>query len=173
MANSKWSKVGAMLAPLAPIIGGALGGPAGASVGALLADKLGVDSKSPDAVAAAISANPTRAVELALEVEKTHQLEVNAAHAEAMGQIEINKIEAAHPSVFVSGGRPAAIWVCVYAFAWHFAVQPMLDYALTLFNITPPELEFDMATLLTVLGGLLGLGGMRSFEKHKGVARVR
>jgi hypothetical protein len=94
------------------------------------------------------------------------------AHAIAIAQIEVNKVEAASNSIFKSGWRPAIGWVCGFAFAYHFVIQPLLVFILTYAGHPVPELpEFDMASLMTVLGGLLGLGGLRTFEKYKGITK--
>ena len=94
------------------------------------------------------------------------------AHENALAQIEVNKVEAASNSIFKSGWRPAIGWVCGFAFAYHFVLQPLLVFILTYAGHPVPELpEFDMASLMTVLGGLLGLGGLRTFEKYKGVTK--
>jgi len=94
------------------------------------------------------------------------------AHSIAMAQIEVNKVEAASNSIFKGGWRPFIGWVCGTAFAYHFVIQPLLVFILTYAGHPVPELpEFDMASLMTVLGGLLGLGGLRTFEKYKGVTK--
>lgn len=94
------------------------------------------------------------------------------AHSIAMAQIEVNKVEAASNSIFKGGWRPFIGWVCGTAFAYHFVLQPLLVFILTYAGYPVPELpEFDMASLMTVLGGLLGLGGLRTFEKYKGVTK--
>lgn len=94
------------------------------------------------------------------------------AHEIALQQIEVNKIEAASSSLFKSGWRPALGWVCGVAFAYHFVGQPVILFLLALYGYTVPDLpEFDMTSLLTVLGGLLGLGTLRTFEKYKGVSK--
>ena len=94
------------------------------------------------------------------------------AHSIAMAQIEVNKVEAASNSIFKGGWRPFIGWVCGTAFAYHFVLQPLLVFILTYAGHPVPELpEFDMASLMTVLGGLLGLGGLRTFEKYKGVTK--
>jgi len=94
------------------------------------------------------------------------------AHAIAIAQIEVNKVEAASNSIFKSGWRPAIGWVCGFAFAYHFVLQPLLVFILTYAGHPVPELpEFDMASLMTVLGGLLGLGSLRTFEKYKGITK--
>lgn len=75
-------------------------------------------------------------------------------------QSEINKAEAANPSVFVSGWRPACGWLCVGALAYASIAAP-------LFGLPPGNTE----TLITLLFGMLGLGSMRTFEKFKGVSK--
>lgn len=93
------------------------------------------------------------------------------AHELALAQIEVNKEEAKSNDPFKSRWRPFIGWVCGVAFAWHFIGQPVAVFAIAVGGYSIPELPaFDMGTLLTVLGGLLGLGGLRTYEKHKGVA---
>jgi hypothetical protein len=94
------------------------------------------------------------------------------AHENAMAQIDVNKTEAASNSIFKGGWRPFIGWVCGVAFAYHFVLQPFLIFVLTTLGQPVPYLpEFDMASLMTVLGGLLGLGGLRTFEKYKGITK--
>ena len=96
------------------------------------------------------------------------------AHESLMGQLEINKEEAKHRSIFVAGARPFILWVCGFAFAYHFIMQPMILLFASLFSIEVTGLpEFDMTSLMTVLGGILGLGGLRSYEKKNGVSREK
>ena len=92
----------------------------------------------------------------------------------AKGQIEINKAEAAHKSMFVSGWRPFVGWSCGLALAWHFIGQRIAVFAIAVIGVEPPPLPvFEMESLLTVLLGMLGLGGLRTFEKTKAVAREK
>jgi hypothetical protein len=94
------------------------------------------------------------------------------AHEIALAQIEVNKEESKSDSIFKSGWRPFIGWVCGAAFAYHFVGQPVIIFALAYFGLPAPTLpEFDMMSLMTVLGGLLGLGGLRTFEKYKGVTK--
>lgn len=89
------------------------------------------------------------------------------------GQLEINKAEAQHGSVFVAGWRPAIGWICGAGIAWNYLVQPLLMWAAFLFGV---ELDgapaLDIGDLLVLLGGMLGLGGFRTIEKWGGVART-
>jgi hypothetical protein len=90
----------------------------------------------------------------------------------AKGQIEINKAEAQHRSLFVAGWRPFVGWTCGVALAYHFVVAPLVLFATAYAGVEIPALpEFDMGSLLTVLMGMLGLGGLRTFEKFKGVSK--
>lgn len=96
------------------------------------------------------------------------------AHELAKGQIEINKISAGHKSMFVAGWRPFVGWTCGVALAWHFVGQPLAVFVIAIAGVeTPPLPVFEMESLLTVLLGMLGLGGLRTFEKTKSVAREK
>tara|TARA_Y100001970_G_C14233855_1_gene860557 strand:+ start:1311 stop:1682 length:372 start_codon:yes stop_codon:yes gene_type:complete len=98
-----------------------------------------------------------------LDKEEKAQLiqEINKA------QIEVNKVEAGSTNLFVSGWRPFVGWTCGFALCYHFVLQPLLMFVLSAIG-NPMELPgFDMTTLTTVLMGMLGLGGLRSYEKVK------
>ena len=86
-------------------------------------------------------------------------------------QLEINKTEAAHPSLFVSGWRPATGWVCVFGMAFNFILTPFTNMALELSGSSVVVPMIDMEMLLPVLLGMLGLGAMRTVEKIKKVER--
>ena len=99
---------------------------------------------------------------------------ISEKHAQelAKGQIEVNKVEASHRSALVAGWRPFIGWVCGVALAWHFVLAPVIIFIAAWLNVTLPALpEFDMGSLMTVLMGMLGLGGLRTFEKHKGLTK--
>lgn len=86
-----------------------------------------------------------------------------------LAQLAINEKEAQNPDRFVSGWRPSIGWVCSAGLAYTFLLQPLLSWAAGLYgHPAPPSL--DMGDLLTLLGGMLGLGGLRTAEKIKGVA---
>ena len=89
----------------------------------------------------------------------------------AKGQIDINKEQAKHPSIFVSGARPAIMWVCCLGLLWQFFIQPIVTYVAVMFNPDFVPLNLEMEGLVTLVMSLLGLGAMRSFEKSKNVAR--
>lgn len=90
----------------------------------------------------------------------------------AMSQIEVNKAEAASGSLFKGGWRPFIGWVCGIAFAYHFIIQPVLIFGTTAAGISMPPLpQFDMSSLMPVLLGMLGLGGLRTYEKKTGITK--
>ena len=90
----------------------------------------------------------------------------------AKGQLEINKAEAASGSVFKGGWRPFIGWVCGAAFAYHFVLQPFIVFGVAVTGVEIPELpSFDMGSLMTVMMGMLGLGGLRSYEKKQGLTK--
>ena len=90
----------------------------------------------------------------------------------ALAQIKVNAAEAASGSLFKGGWRPCVGWLCAIAFGYHFVLQPVIIFVVALVGIEIPELpEFDMGTLLTVLGGMLGIGGLRTYEKQKGLTK--
>jgi ABC-type lipopolysaccharide export system ATPase subunit len=89
-----------------------------------------------------------------------------------LAQLEINKAEAASGSVFKGGWRPAVGWVCAIAFAYHFILKDLIIFGAIFAGVDLPEMpEFDMGTLLTVLGGMLGIGSLRTYEKQKGLTK--
>lgn len=86
------------------------------------------------------------------------------------GQLDINRAEAASPSVFVAGWRPAIGWICGAAFAWNWVGLPVANFAAAWLAHPMSLSPADMSEMLPVLTGMLGLGGLRTFEKVKGVA---
>lgn len=94
------------------------------------------------------------------------------AHDLALAQVGVNAAEAASGSAFKGGWRPFIGWVSGVAFFYHFVGQPVAVFAMTVAGVEMPPLpEFDMGTLMTVLGGMLGIGGLRTYEKQKGLTK--
>ena len=91
----------------------------------------------------------------------------------AKGQLDVNKVEAAHKNLFVAGWRPAVGWVCCLGMAGNFLIIPLANFALALSSssITIPLIE--TSEMMPVLMGMLGLGAMRTVEKTKNVQRER
>ena len=88
-----------------------------------------------------------------------------------LAQAQANIEQAKHPSIFVSGARPAIMWVCCFALAWQFILAPISSWIIITWYpmVTLPSLE--TGELVSLIMALLGLGAARSFEKLKGVAR--
>ena len=87
-----------------------------------------------------------------------------------LAQIEVNKVEAAG-NMLQRFWRPTIGWVCALAFAYHFLVQPMIVFIASISGPQIPLPAFDMSALMSVTMGLLGLGGLRTFEKMKGISK--
>ena len=89
-----------------------------------------------------------------------------------LAQLEINKAEAQSGSLFKGGWRPAVGWICAISFGYHFIVKDLIIFICGIAGLEIPDLpEFDMGTLLTVLGGMLGIGSLRTYEKQKGLTK--
>ena len=88
------------------------------------------------------------------------------------GQLEINKQEAQHASLFVAGWRPGIGWICGIALGWNFIVQPIGSWAAFVGGVDLAGMPtLDTGELTTILLGMLGLGGLRTYEKRLGVDR--
>lgn len=112
-----------------------------------------------------------------VDPEKRGELEVLVAEIEGkvnLGQMAINQEEAKHPSLFVSGWRPFIGWICGIGLLYHYIIDRLISWVIVIWfaesKIVTPA--FDIQDLLVILGGLLGLGTLRSAEKWKGVART-
>ena len=116
-------------------------------------------------------------MELELEGRKLDLEQARIDQSTDLAQVDVNKIEAASSNLFVSGWRPAVGWVGVAGLAYQFLGYPFMQWAWAFgqgVDLIPQGLsappDLDVEQLMTLLAGLLGFGGMRSFEKHKGVA---
>ncbi len=113
--------------------------------------------------------NPEEAEKRKLELLKA---ELEAEYSVIIKQIEVNAKEAEHSSIFVSGGRPMVMWICAFALAYASIFEPLARFiALVFFDYDGEFPVIDSDLTLQVLMGLLGLSGMRSYEKRHGVAR--
>ena len=94
------------------------------------------------------------------------------------GQLDVNRAEAASSSLFVAGWRPAIGWIGAAALGYQFLLYPLLVWGWSLLQargVVPGDLQpppmLDTSALWVVLSGMLGIAGLRSVEKVKGVAR--
>ena len=88
---------------------------------------------------------------------------------QVIAQLQINAQEATHPSILVAGWRPYYGWVGGTGFGYAVLLQPLLSWLAAIKGWpTPPVLDVDL--LMVVAGGMLGIGGLRTYEKRKGVA---
>jgi len=135
-----------MIAAFIPIVG-------------TLIDKLFPDKQAADEA-------KIKMMELA---QKGELAQLDAQMQMALGQMEINKVEAASPDPFRAGWRPMAGWACSLGLFYEFLVRPILPWLVGLTgNEVAPMPSVDIDQLMILLGGLLGLGGLRSFERVKG-----
>ena len=86
-------------------------------------------------------------------------------------QLDINKVEAGHRSIFVSGWRPFLGWVSGLSIGYVYLFQPLLDMILQMFGVEVNWVVLDLGQLMPLILGMLGLGGLRSFEKAKGLTK--
>lgn len=96
---------------------------------------------------------------------------IAAAVMVVQGQLDINKTEAANPSVFVSGWRPFIGWVCGAACAWNWLGLPIAIFTMTALGHNIVLKPADIGEMMPILLGMLGLGGLRTVEKLNGAAR--
>lgn len=128
--------------------------------------------------------DPMKQAEEKRKLMELHQrgdlAELEAYVGNLQGQLEINKVEAAHPNLFVSGWRPAIGWTGAGAMAYQFLVYPLLIWVwatLQAFDKVPATLNpppmLETAALFSIVTGMLGIGAQRSFDKAKGVDTKR
>jgi len=111
--------------------------------------------------------DPAQAAQAQLALLKMQQ---DGELAAISGQMEINKIEAGSSSVFVAGWRPFAGWVCGIGLAYVSIIEPVARLVATLVGYTGAFPDIDTTLTMQVLLGMLGMGGLRTLDKIKGVA---
>jgi len=124
------------------------------NIGSQLIDRLWPDQATKDA----------GKLELLKLAQSGDLAQLNSETQLALGQVEINKEDAKSGSFWQSGWRPYIGWICGTGLGYQFLVYPIL------ISFLPKIQQLDMGTLLTLLLGLLGLGGMRTYEKLQGKA---
>ena len=96
---------------------------------------------------------------------------VDAANSGMLAQTEINAAEAQHKSIFVAGWRPFIGWVCGVGIAWSMVVQPVAQWAMIAWGDGTELPTIDTSYLMELVTAMLGMSGLRTFEKMRGVAR--
>jgi hypothetical protein len=118
---------------------------------------------------------PDRAAAEKAKAEMKAEL-IRASNEAALAQVEVNKIEAAHSSVFVAGWRPAIGWVCATAVALYYIPMALVGTALWAWaciqaGTIVPRPEMGIVEIIGLVTSLLGMGTLRTTEKLNGVAR--
>ena len=105
-----------------------------------------------------------------LKTKLSHELKSQIVSLD-LAQAQTNLEQAKHPSIFVAGARPAIMWICAFGLGWQFVFQPVAVWGIAVsgIDVVLPIIETEGLMSLTL--ALLGLGGMRSFEKSKGIQR--
>jgi len=104
-----------------------------------------------------------------LQAELTDKAETRV-HDEMIAQIEVNKAEASNSNVFVAGWRPFIGWVGGVGLAYTFILEPFLEFGARVYGYTGKFPEVDTYNLMFLISGMLGFGGLRTWEKVRGVA---
>ena len=105
-----------------------------------------------------------------LKMQLEHELKTQLQTAN-LAQIEVNKIEAASKRWFVAGWRPSVGWVCSLAMLYHFILAPMIQFAVGIAGIKVDLPEFEFSQLSTILMAMLGMAGLRTYEKKEKVTK--
>ncbi len=113
-----------------------------------------------------------------IDVRKLGLEAMRIGQARDLAQIEVNKTEATHRSLFVAGWRPAIGWIGALALAYQFIIYPLMIWGWALaqskgwlsIDLDPPPV-LDFGALFSIIAGMLGIAGMRSYEKTKGLTK--
>jgi hypothetical protein len=101
-----------------------------------------------------------------LKIKLSHELEKEIISLNK-AQLEVNKVEAQHNNIFVSGWRPFIGWCCGLSLAYHFILEPVIQYILIVNGIQYDTPEFDFSQLSTIVMAMLGMSTLRTYEKTK------
>jgi len=93
------------------------------------------------------------------------------AAEQSTAQMEVNKVEAAHQSIFVAGWRPFIGWMGGVSLGYAFLLQPILSWLLALLGVTTPLPEPNTADMMALVTAMLGVTAARSFDKWRGVSK--
>ncbi len=170
-----WKSLAGKLAAIGlPLLGGAVGGPGGALIGKGIASALGLGENATPEQAATALGNMTGEQLVALRAIEADlaKAQIAAESERDRGQVDLLKIDGEKGGFFQKGWRPGAGWICVFGLAYTFFLRPLLPWALKVLGVNGvPDLPpIDTMELFVLLGGMLGLGGMRTTERIKGRA---
>lgn len=170
-----WKDIGKKLAAIGlPLLGGAVAGPGGALVGKGLAAVLDLTPDAPPEQVAERLANVSGEQLLAIRALEADlaKAQMAADGASDANQTGLIKLDIEKGGVFQSGWRPGSGWVCLVGMAYAFILRPLLPWVLTVCGVTgvPPLPAIDVMELMVLLGGMLGLGHLRSRERMAGKA---
>ncbi len=155
-----------LLQDAAPVLGEAIAGPFGASALEFLASKLGASDSSVQSIKTALSGlTGDQQIKLKELDNQYQQMLIDESKKLPLAQIAVDEAEARSTNWWVAGWRPYIGWICGTGLAYQFLFMPIANG----FVATHPFLPLDTGTLTTCLTGMLGLGAMRTFEKHSGV----
>ncbi len=116
------------------------------------------------------AAKAQAAYQMAQLQQQTEFKQLDAQIATIQSQTDTNKVEAQNNSVFVAGWRPFIGWICGSCLGWNYCALPLLSTAFAVFGHPVTMPQADLSEMMPVLIGMLGLGGMRTFEKLNGVS---
>jgi len=157
-----------ILKSVAPTLATALGGPLAGAAVSFLSSKLGIDPAVVQQTVAGMTAD--QLVQMKQMDLDFHKFMAENGIKLDLAQIEVNKQEATSLSLFVAGGRPFILWICGIAFAYATILEPLARFvAQVAFGYSGQFPVIDTTITMQVLLGLLGLSGMRSWEKGKNV----
>ena len=105
-----------------------------------------------------------------LKTKLSHELKSQIVSLD-LAQAQTNLEQAKHSSVFIAGARPAIMWICAFGLGWPFVFQPVAAWIIMVSGSEMMLPIFETEGLMPLTLSLLGLGGMRSFEKFKGIQR--
>jgi hypothetical protein len=165
-----WDDVKSLIGKSAPVLGGILGGPGGAAVGALVSSALGT-SNTPDAVAAALQSDPNALLKLKQLEVNFAQSQINASAQNDAGQLQVDLAAEQSASTFQKW-RDGLGWIGVAGLGYAFLVQPILSWIAAIWfpSITTPKL--DSATLMSLVITLLGATTAHVVENVKDAYHV-
>lgn len=131
-----------------------------------LSDIGGVFTSIREAITGEKIKDPAEMAKIDLQLQQLEQ-------AAREGQIGINKVEAAHKSIFVAGWRPFIGWVCGVGIAYAFLLNPLISWGVAIagLEVVPPTI--DPTVLYNLVIAMLGMAGLRTYEKKSNVAREK